>query len=341
MAGIFGFFDYTKEGKGVYANGPTLGPVKSFLSILGRKFWKTITVNILYFLLSIPFLVLAVIIGTYAFPMLFPFLRLEELEKVISSMASSSALPQVTDALSAKDTASALFFQMAIVFSMGLVGMQLIVFGPVQAGITYLFRNFAKEEPVFIWFDFKEHAKENWKQSLVTSLISIGVFIILCYNITFYANGQLFSNKILNGVLTGLFIVMLILFTIMQMYIYPMMVTFKLTIRQIYRNAFLLTAAKLLTNLGVFALALLISLVIPLISILFLGGIGIVLCIFYYLFIGFGVTLLLTNFQAYRQLKKYMIDPALREEEKKKDEEGIDSEKKEKPIFRESNPKVN
>lgn len=339
MAGLFGLFDYTREGPGVYANGPTMGPIKLYFAILGRKFWKTITVNMLYTLLSIPVIILAVLVGTYAFPMLFPFLQLTELEKVITSMSSSTTLLQA-NALSAKETAAALFFQMVIVFSMGLVGMQLIVCGPVQAGITYVLRNFAKEEPVFIWFDFKERAKENWKQSLVTSLISLGGFIILCYNITFYANGQIFSNKILNGVLTGMFIVILILFTIMQMYIYPMMVTFKLTIRQLYRNAFLLTAAKLLTNLGVFILALIIAMLLPLMSILFLGGIGIILCIFYYIFFGFGFTMLLTNFQVYRQLKKYMIDPALKEEAKKKAIEGSESEDiKEKPLFRESNPK--
>jgi hypothetical protein len=48
MAGFFGLFDYNKEGPGVYLNEPPKGPFKTFFTVLGRKFWKIITVNIMY-----------------------------------------------------------------------------------------------------------------------------------------------------------------------------------------------------------------------------------------------------------------------------------------------------
>lgn len=357
MAGFFGLFDYNKEGPGVYLNEPPKSASKTFFTILGRKFWKIITINMMYVLLSIPVIIIALLVGTYIFPSLIPFLQLETLEKLLTpqtaavtaasisqavSQAVSGTTSQVAEAvkeLSPKETAAILFLQFNVVLSMALIGVQLVVCGPVQAGVTYLFRNYSREEHAFIWGDFKDHAKKNFKQSLITSAISFLVFIVLSVNFTFYANNQLVSNVFLNGIFTGLVVILFIMFTIMQMYIYPMMVTFKLTIRQLYKNAFLLTIAKLPSNIGIFLLTLILILAIPMAAILFLGGIGIVVCIFYYLFIGFGINLLLTNFHVYRQLKKYMIDPTLEEERKKKELEGIEEEEKEEPIFQDVNTK--
>ena len=44
--------------------------------------------------------------------------------------------------------------------------------GPATAGVTYVTRNWARDEHAFIWADFKDAVKENWKQSLVISFIT-------------------------------------------------------------------------------------------------------------------------------------------------------------------------
>ena len=54
---------YTKEGPGVYPDDPEKGPFGQFFAILGRKFWKIITVNLMYVLFSAPALVLTVFIS--------------------------------------------------------------------------------------------------------------------------------------------------------------------------------------------------------------------------------------------------------------------------------------
>ena len=339
MAGFFGLFDYNKEGPGVYANGPEYGPFKTFFAILGRKFWKTIQINLLFVLLSLPAIAIAILLGTYVFPAILPFMRLDYIQNLLSA---NGELLTTGDA-DVATTASMVFLQLNVVLAVALVGLQMVVCGPVQAGINYLFRNFAKEEHVFIWFDFKEQAKKNIKQSIITSLISIVVFIIFCVNIWSYSNGNIFSNEILNGVLTAVFVTMLVIFTMMQMYIYPMMVTFKLSISQLYKNALLMTLAKLPSNLGIFILTLLLTLVIPLAAVFFLGTLGIIICLFYYIFLGFGFSLLLSNFHVYRQIKKYMIDPILKEEQRKKNAERAAEEDKEEekelPIFKDTNTK--
>ncbi len=350
MAGFFGLFDYNKEGPGVYLNEPPKGPVKTFFSILGRKFWKIITVNIMYVLLSLPIILLALLIGAYIFPMLIPFLKLDVLEKFLSPAGVAAAVTQAVSQVASsaasavkemtpKETAAVLFVQINLVFSMALIGLQLIVLGPVQAGVTYIFRNYSREEHAFIWGDFKDHAKKNWKQSLITSAISILAFIIMSVNLSFYSSGDIVKNSFLNSILTGLMFILFMIFAMMQMYIYPMLVTFKLTLRQLYKNSLLLTIAKLPSNIGIFLLSLLIILIIPMAGIFLLGGLGIVFCVFYYIFIAFGLNLFLTNFHVYRQLKKYMIDPTLEEERKAKELEGITEEVPEEPIFQDTNVK--
>src|SRR5690606_4360718 len=84
MAGFFGFFDYTKEGKGVYPDEPPKGPIAGFFAILGRKFWKICTINLMYILFSLPALVLAFFSAMYVTSVLLPGLTLETLTKIFA-----------------------------------------------------------------------------------------------------------------------------------------------------------------------------------------------------------------------------------------------------------------
>lgn len=346
MAGFFGLFDYNKEGPGVYLNEPPKGPFKTFFTVLGRKFWKIITVNIMYVIFSLPILAIAVLIGMFVFPSILPFLQLESFEKILAPLTSSQASQAVSQVLSQaavsgkdaapvltpKEAAAALFLLITVTMSMTLVGLQLVVLGPVQAGVTYIFRNYSREEHAFIWGDFKDHMRKNWKQSAVTSLIGIVTFLVISVNISFYSGNLVKNSSILNGILTGMVFILLLIFSMMQMYIYPMMVTFKFTIRQLYKNALLLTLARLPFNIGILLLTLLVTFVIPFMFIFFLSTIGIFACIVYYLFIGFGLNLLITNFYVYRQMKRYLIDPILQKEQEEKEAQGLIDEK-EKAIF--------
>ena len=42
----------------------------------------------------------------------------------------------------------------------------LAITGPFTAGLSYVTRNWARDEHAFIWSDFKDAVKENWKQAL-------------------------------------------------------------------------------------------------------------------------------------------------------------------------------
>ena len=56
MAGIFGFFNYEKEGPGISKDGPKKKTFIVFFETFFRNFWKFIVVNFVYCLFSLPVL---------------------------------------------------------------------------------------------------------------------------------------------------------------------------------------------------------------------------------------------------------------------------------------------
>ena len=52
--------------------------------------------------------------------------------------------------------------------------------GPFNAGVTYVLRNWARDEHSFVLSDFKDAVKANWKQALVISVID-GVMPLIMF----------------------------------------------------------------------------------------------------------------------------------------------------------------
>jgi uncharacterized membrane protein YesL len=91
------------------------------------------------------------------------------------------------------------------------------------------------------------------------------------------------------------------------MYIYPMMVTFNLTIRQLYKNALSFAIMKLIPNL----LILILCSALVIVSFYFNPVIGYIL----FIFITMALISFITNFYVYPKLDKYMIQPTLQKKE--------------------------
>lgn len=302
MAGIFGFFDYTKEGKGVYPDDPPKSALSTFFSVLGRKFWKICTINLMYVLLSLPVLILAFFSASFVVQSFLPGMTVDNLVKIFTDSGLS-----LQEGVTMQDFANIQILQMYIITAMLMVGLSLVIAGPVHAGVTYVLRNYAREEHAFVWLDFKENAKKNLKQSLLSSLLSIFLTFVFVINFSFYSSGSFISNDILRTFLKSLVVVLFILWCIIQMYLYPMMVTFKLTLRQLLKNCLLFSILRLPLNILLLILSTLILFVIPGV-LLFMGyGISVLLAGVWYIFFAFGFNLLLTNFFVYRALDKYMI----------------------------------
>jgi uncharacterized membrane protein YesL len=171
-----------------------------------------------------------------------------------------------------------------------LLCIPVVTVGPAQAGFTYLLRNYAREEHAFVWWDFKDNALKNMKQSLAICVIDFIATIVMGITINFYSSYM--GNGIISAIASGLVILAFIIFLMMHIYIYPMLVTFKLTVKQLYKNAFVFAVIKFLPNLGI----LLLCAVLLFSSIGFYPVIGIIL----YIFITVSLIGFITNFYAYR-----------------------------------------
>lgn len=279
MAGFFGLFDYTREGPGVPKDAPPKSRFIVFFEVLGRKFWNIVKVNLMFLLFNIPALLFFLFFSIY----------------YLDLLVQAGVFQIPTDDL--------VLYLIGVVIPLFLpfVCFPLITVGPAQTGMTYVLRNYSREEHAFIWSDFVEHAKKNFKQGMIVGLINCVVTVLTLVDIYIYFN--LKNTNMLLSAASALIIMAFLMFIMMSMYIYPMMVTFKLTVRQLYKNAFLFAIMKFLPNL----LIIIVCLAIIIVPFYFYPAIGYILMFF----ITFGLISFITNFYVYPKLDKYMIQPAL------------------------------
>ena len=115
--------------------------------------------------------------------------------------------------------------------------------GPFNAGVTYVLRNWARDEHSFVLSDFKDALVANWKQALVMSVID-GVLPFLMYTGWRFYGGMMASSPIFI-LPAALILLVTVLWSLASMLAYPMLITYELKTRDVIRNSLLMTVAKL------------------------------------------------------------------------------------------------
>jgi len=126
-----------------------------------------------------------------------------------------------------------------------LLGMApcIAITGPFNAGATYVLRNWARDEHSFVWSDYWEAVKNNWKQGLVISCIS-GVLPVIVYVAAHFYSSQL-GMTVFSMVPIALVMLVLVIWTLSEMLMFPMLITYDLKLKDVIRNSVLLTVGKL------------------------------------------------------------------------------------------------
>ena len=255
-----GFFNsYTKEGKGVGKD--EVQPIRPlyFFEVLFRKISKFFPINMLYILLTIPIWIMLYLTVTIIF---------QNPEPDLKAFGEG-------------------FYSFSIVFTICSV-----LIGPATAGITHVFKSFATETPSFIYSDFFENYKKNFKQSFLLTFIT-GVFMISC-SLTIWRPELSFIR------IPSLIFLALLIFV--NFYAFSIMVMFKMKFIDILKNSFIFALAKLPINV----LMLVIIGIIVYFSVAY-TAIGIILtAVILYAVCGFMVT-----FSVYPTIEKYMLEPAI------------------------------
>ena len=173
-----------------------------------------------------------------------------------------------------------------------------VTIGPATAGFTKILRNFAREEHAFLWGDFIETFKKNFKQGFLFSLLDLFVYSFLILDLMAV---RAVPNQILMTLSLAAIFLSLTVWTFMHYYIYPMMITFRLTLRQLLKNAFIFCWAGFLRNL-------LLTVALVLVSLLAIHNLSVIVLFFLLITLYFSFCGFLINFTVYPLIKKHMID---------------------------------
>ena len=182
----------------------------------------------------------------------------------------------------------------------GILRLLLILFpciaitGPFTAGLSYVTRNWARDEHAFIWTDFKDAVKDNWKIPLLLSTIT-GALPVLIYEgwITY---GRM-ANQNMFMVIPQMLVVMVgVIWPICITYMHPLTVTYDLKVKGVLRNGLLLGIARLPFSVGIRLLHC-VPILIGFIVVWFFGLdplLGILILCGYYMIIGFSLSRFIT-----------------------------------------------
>lgn len=292
---------FMKPGKGVSKNEPQKRSFFRFFDIFFRKFWHLIRLNCLYVVCMIPTFAIAFLLAG----MVSTF--------ILSTEAIQSLLPTMTAQVSESEVKELLvLFDILLRFVLAFAFTIFWGMGPATAGFTYVLRNFAREEHAWIWADFKDAVKSNFKQSLIVYLLDVIAFVV--FFVAFVVYGTMTG---LMGGLRYVMVVIFLIYTLMHQYIYIIMVTFELKLKDIYRNAFLFAIGKLPSNLFVVLVLAVLHLGLVLSAIQFGGGYTMLLLLGIFilnLLILQSFSGLLVNFNAYPKIKEFMLDKILNKE---------------------------
>ncbi len=198
--------------------------------------------------------------------------------------------------------------------------LPLILLALPITGLTYITRNFAREEHAFVWYDFFNAIKKNWKISLLHGAVSFFVYYFATFAFNFYRSKAGESLFFLVPMIVTMIVV--VLFTFMQYYIFTMLITFELKYRHVLKNALIFSIAGLLRNIlltvvfGVIWGLVLVCLFAPFINADADGAAVLWILPAPFLLLGLGaITSFIVNFVTYPLLVKYMIAPAYQKED--------------------------
>lgn len=225
-----------------------------FWEMLKLNFVNLIKLNFAYFLLSIPFWI-------------WTALQYIMLMNQINATAQPDLAVILTDYLT-KGTFT--------VYLLGLIPCVAIQqFG--KPGLKYVTRNWARDDHAYFWSDFWDAVKQNWKQSLPMSLLNGALAFLAPFGVLFYTLES--GTSPIYSFLQIFLLVLSAVYLMANLYIWPMMVTYEMSLSTAIRNSFVIAVGRL-----PFSLAYLLLTLLPIVISLWFPPFAV-----YYMLIGYAL----------------------------------------------------
>ncbi len=271
-----GFFDFTKPGKGVNKEDLDKSGIALYFDILGRRLGKIVVVNILFLIASIPAIIISLVLSSVLITLLGAFSNV-----TIEGFPASVMKYYLTAAM-----------------------LLLTGSGSASAAMSYVLRKYVNDTHAWVWSDFIDHMKSNFLQGTLAYIINTVLFFMFFVAIMYY---NFFIKGPMSVFFTTVMIIIAVIFLMAQMYVYQIMASVKLKLRDIYRNAILLTIGRLPVSIGAFSVTAVCLYGLNLIA-ANLIVLAVVPLIFYSIII--FTQIFITN----NTINKYLIEPSQKKE---------------------------
>lgn len=238
------FNNYTKPGKGVEKRDPNQPRHQIFAEILPRNIWRLIKLNTLYLLVSLPLFLVTLLVMN-----------------VLSTQILGMFAGELLEKSSSNDIVG---FNLMINLMLSFWFTVFLGQGPITAGLTYIVREYGNERPCWYISDFFEQIKLNFKQGFLLWILDI---VVICSGFL----ACLYYTATNMHILTIMILCSIIVYILAHIYIYQIMITYKLKLRHIFKNAILISIGKLPRSLLILVCQILVYIVLP-ILILFYGN---------------------------------------------------------------------
>ncbi len=181
--------------------------------------------------------------------------------------------------------------------------LPIVTIGPATAGMTKVVKNFSIQRHAYIWTDFFDSFKQNFKKSFFIGIIDIIAIAGMGTGIWLYPDLVEKTGDEKWYILLCMTITMAVIFIIANFYIYLMIVSTELSLKEIVKNAVFLTFIALKKNL---------------VTVLIFAGItavSVVLAIYYQIFLMLmafvpaSILAFIVAFNCYPIVQKYVINP--------------------------------
>lgn len=213
MGDFPGFFDFTKPGRG-YIDDNRYHPFIRFWKRYGRHFTRLMCVNALYALITIPVFVW------------------------LMWLINAAAMDMGIGAVSVMGTILlSIVIEWPDAVQVALLIVSILLTGPATAALSYATLNCAWDRPGMFWAGFWGAWKENWKQALPVGVVDV----LACFATLYYMVDANVVFGQFGTVMKIVWCVFMLIYSMIRVYLYPVMVTVELPLGALVKNSMILS----------------------------------------------------------------------------------------------------
>lgn len=280
--------------------------IKRYFKMLGRRFWKLISLNLMMLPMILPILIAAYLyLGIDKTPI--------QNQPIFSQLYGANLIDATPSSTFLLDLFGAqlnipVYTGTGTYIAMGvLIAILVITFGWQNVGATYVLRSMVRGEPVFLFSDYFYAVKRNLKQGLLMGILDCAAIFLLGFDFMYFSG---MPSAFWTDVCYFAVIAIAILYFFMRFYIYLLMITFELPLRKILKNALIFTVLGIKRNLmGLLGIILFVLLQALLFVVFAMTPLGVAIPLIVMLMYFIAVNAFTAAYAAYPIIDRYMIEP--------------------------------